>query len=60
MFLLLIVYILLGATLAGSFMVAVLAAGLTTTAPVVYSALAGFVVAIPVAWVVARKLRNLS
>ncbi|RME14187.1 MAG: CTP synthetase [Alphaproteobacteria bacterium] len=54
----LIVYILAGVTLAGIFMVAVLTIGLTTAQPVVYSALAGFVVGIPVAWVIARMIRN--
>lgn len=56
----LLVYIFLGATLAGSFMVAALSMGLTTMTPVLYSSLAGFVVAIPVAWLVAKKLRSLA
>lgn len=54
----LLVYIFLGATLAGSFMVAALTAGLTTLQPVVWSSLAGFVVAIPIAWFVAKKIRE--
>jgi uncharacterized membrane protein YhaH (DUF805 family) len=54
----LIVYIFLGATTAGIFMVAALTAGLTTAQPVVYSALAGFVVAIPLAWIIARRIRE--
>ncbi len=54
----LVVYIFLSATLAGSFMVIALTAGLTTMAPVVYSSLAGFIVAIPLAWLIARKIRE--
>ncbi|GKY88881.1 CTP synthetase [Sinisalibacter aestuarii] len=53
-----LVYIFVGATLAGSFMVAALTMGMTTMQPVLWSSLAGFVVAIPVAWVVARKIRE--
>jgi len=56
----LVVYIFLGATLAGSFMVAALATGYDTMTPVIYSAAAGFIVAMPVAWMVAKKLRSLS
>lgn len=56
----LIVYIFVGATFAGSFMVAALSAGLTTAQPVIYSAVAGFVIAAPVAWVIARKIRSLG
>ncbi len=48
----------LGATLAGSFMVAALTVGMTTLQPVVWSSLAGFVVAISIAWVVAKKIRE--
>ena len=54
----LIVYIFLGTTIAGSFMVAALAAGYTTMMPVIYSSVAGFVVAIPAAWFVAKKIRE--
>ncbi len=54
----LLVYIFLGATLAGSFMVAALTAGYATMTPVLYSSLAGFIVAIPVAWFVAKKIRE--
>lgn len=54
----LLVYIFVGVTLAGSFMVAGLTAGYTTMMPIIYSSLAGFVVAIPVAWVIAKKIRE--
>jgi hypothetical protein len=56
----LLVYIFLGATLAGSGMVAALTMGMDTWQPVLYSSLAGFVIAIPLAWVIAKKLRNLA
>ncbi|KPP92509.1 MAG: hypothetical protein HLUCCA08_16460 [Rhodobacteraceae bacterium HLUCCA08] len=52
----LVLYVFLSATLAGSFMVAALVAGLDTTRPVVISALLGFIIAIPVSIAVARKL----
>lgn len=58
MVLTLLVYTFLGATTAGIFMVAALTAGFDTMAPVVYSSLAGFVVAIPLAWWVAKKIRE--
>lgn len=58
MALFLLVYIFMSATLAGSFMVAALSMNLDTAQPVLYSAIAGFIVAIPVAWVVAKKIRE--
>ena len=58
MALFLLMYVVLGATLAGSFMIAALTMGMDTMQPVLYSALAGFVVAIPIAWVVAKKIRE--
>lgn len=54
----LLVYIFIGATLAGSFMVAALTAGFTTLMPIVYTSITGFIVAVPVAWLVARKIRE--
>lgn len=51
-----ILYSMIGTTLAGSFMVVALTLGLDTLKPVVLSAVAGAVVAIPVAWLVARQL----
>jgi len=56
----LIVYIFVGATLAGSFMVAALTAGLTTAQPLIYAAVAGFVAGAPAAWVIAKKIRALG
>ena len=58
MALFLLMYVVLGATLAGSFMVAALTMGLDTMQPVLYSALAGFVIALPVAWFVAKKIKE--
>ncbi|WP_101067643.1 CTP synthetase [Roseovarius salinarum] len=52
----LILYVFIGVTFAGSAMIAALAAGYDTTQPVVFSALAGFVAALPVAFLVARAL----
>ncbi|MCZ0812966.1 MAG: CTP synthetase [Pseudomonadota bacterium] len=52
----LILYLFIGTTLAGSAMVAALAAGYDTTWPVIISSAVGFVVAAPVAWLVAREL----
>ncbi len=58
MALFLLMYVVLGATLAGSFMVAALTMGMDTMQPILYAALAGFVVGLPVAWVVAKKIRE--
>jgi len=58
MALFLLMYVVLGATLAGTFMVAALTMGFDTMQPVLYSALAGFVIAIPIAWVVAKKIKE--
>ncbi|HKL46226.1 MAG TPA: CTP synthetase [Roseovarius sp.] len=52
----LILYLFIGTTLAGSAMVAALAAGYDTTWPVIISSAVGFLVAAPVAWLVAREL----
>ena len=54
----LLVYIFIGATVAGSFMVAALTAGFTTLMPLLYAAIAGFIVGLPVAWVIAKKIRE--
>ena len=54
-----LIYIVVGATLAGVFMVVALTAGFDTTQPVVYSALAGFVVGLPVTWIIAKKIADM-
>ncbi|EIE51996.1 CTP synthetase [Salipiger aestuarii] len=51
-----ILYSLVGATLAGSFIVAALVAGFDTLVPIVASALTGAVVALPVTWIIARAV----
>jgi len=54
----LLMYVVLGATLAGSFIVAALTMGLDTTQPILYAAIAGFIAGLPVAWVVAKKIKE--
>ncbi|MCB1331226.1 MAG: CTP synthetase [Maritimibacter sp.] len=58
MALFLLVYIFMSATLAGSALIAALSLNLDTMQPVLYAAIAGFVVAVPVAWVIAKKIRE--
>lgn len=58
MALFLLIYIFVSATLAGSLMVAALTVGMDTMMPLIYAAIAGFVVAVPIAWVVAKKIRE--
>ena len=52
----LLLFIFIGTTLAGSAMVAALAAGYDTTMPVIISAAVGAVVGIPISWFVAKAL----
>lgn len=52
----LILYALIGTTLAGSFMVAALTAGYTAAQPVILSAALGFGLGIPVSVLVARAI----
>ena len=58
MALFLLVYIFMSATLAGSALIAALSLNLDTMQPVLYSAIAGFIIAVPVAWVIAKKIRE--
>jgi hypothetical protein len=51
-----ILYSMIGTTLAGSFMVAALASGMDTLKPIVLAAGLGALLAVPVAWLVARRL----
>ncbi|MCK0139644.1 CTP synthetase [Aliiroseovarius sp. F47248L] len=53
-----VIYILLGATLAGIFIIAALTVGMDTAQPIIYAAIAGFVVALPVSWVVAKQIKG--
>lgn len=51
-----ILYSLIGTTLAGTAMVAVLTAGYDTLVPIVAAAVAGAIVALPVTYFVAREI----
>ncbi len=51
-----ILYSLISTTLAGSFVVAALATGNDTLQPILLAAAAGFVLAVPVAWFVAKAM----
>jgi hypothetical protein len=56
----LMIYVIAAPTLAGIAMVAVLAMGLDTGNPVVGSVIVGALVAVPVAWFIAKKLNNVK
>ena len=51
-----ILYALIGTTLAGIGIIAVLTAGYGDFKPIIIAALAGFLIAMPVAWYVARQI----
>lgn len=53
-----ILHLFIGSTLAGSAVIAVLAAGMGTLMPILWAALAGFVAAIPVSIMVAKALKG--
>jgi len=55
-----LLYSFISSTLAGIFIIAVLAAGYGTLMPIVYAAIAGFVLAGPVSWIVAKKISELK
>ncbi|WP_300517394.1 CTP synthetase [Aliiroseovarius sp.] len=52
----LILYAMIGTSLAGILMVVALTTGYDTTQPVVISALIGFIIGAPAAWMVARAI----
>lgn len=54
-----IVHLFVGATLAGSAMVFALTAGWDTLKPLVIAAVIGWLVSIPVSWLLARKIESL-
>ena len=54
----LIVHIFVGATLAGSAVVAALTFGFDTLQPVLIAALIGFLAAFPVSWYVAKQIHE--
>ncbi|MEN9061967.1 MULTISPECIES: CTP synthetase [Ponticoccus] len=51
-----ILYTLISTSLAGTAVIAVLVAGYDTLLPILIAAALGFVAALPVAWLVARRL----
>ncbi len=53
-----LIYTFVGATVAGMFMVAALVAGMDTAKPLIAAALVGFVVAAPIAWMVAKAIKG--
>jgi hypothetical protein len=53
----LLVYVLAAPTLAGSIMVALLTIGVPNNT-LILGTLAGFVIALPVAWILSRSIRN--
>ena len=60
MWLFFVLHLFIGSTLAGSAVIAALATGYDTLTPILIAAAVGFVVAIPVSWIVAKKLRDLA
>lgn len=54
----LIIYTLAASVLAGSAVVAALTMGLVAAKPIVLAAVAGALVALPAAWVVARQMES--
>lgn len=54
--LMVILHVFIGSTLAGSFVIGALAMGYDTLTPILVTAAAGFVVAFPVSWIVAKQL----
>ncbi|SDI46901.1 CTP synthetase [Lutimaribacter saemankumensis] len=53
-----ILYSLISTTLAGSLIIVSLVAGYTTLQPILIAAAAGFALALPMSWAVARQLYN--
>ncbi|MCI2400404.1 CTP synthetase [Aliiroseovarius subalbicans] len=52
----LLLYAVIGTSLAGIIMVAALTMGYDTTMPVIYSAAIGFALGLPISWYVAKQL----
>ncbi len=55
-----LLYSFISATLAGILIIVVLAAGYGTQMPIIYAAIVGFVAAVPVSWIVAKKISALK
>lgn len=54
----LIVHIFVGSTLAGSAIILALVLGFTTGAPIIGAGIAGFVLAFPASWLIAKAIRQ--
>jgi len=54
-----LLYSFISSTLAGIAIIAVLSAGYGTLMPIIYAAAAGFIIALPVSWLVAKKISAL-
>ncbi|WP_432450480.1 CTP synthetase [Aliiroseovarius marinus] len=52
----LVLYAMIGTSLAGIFMVAALTMGMDTAQPIIWAAIAGFAVGLPVSWVIAKQI----
>jgi len=59
LWLLMILHLFIGSTLAGSFMIAALTMGYDTMAYILIAAGVGFVIAFPVSWLVSKRLYDL-
>ncbi|MEQ8292584.1 MAG: CTP synthetase [Roseovarius sp.] len=60
MWLTFILHLFIGSTLAGSAVIAALVSGQDTFGAILVAAGAGFILALPVSWMVAKRLRGLS
>lgn len=54
-----ILHVFIGSTIAGSLVIAALTMGYDTLTPILIAAIAGFVGAFPVSWIVAKRLYTL-
>lgn len=60
MWLVAFLHIFIGSTLAGSLIVVVLVMGITSWVPMLLAAVAGYIAAAPISWLVARKIRDIT
>ncbi|WP_116130955.1 CTP synthetase [Tropicimonas sp. IMCC34043] len=51
-----LLFLVIGASMAGILIVAVLVAGMDTKTPILVAAILGFALAVPVSWIVAQRL----
>lgn len=54
-----ILHFMISTTIMGIFVTAALSSGYTGSRPILIAALAGFIAAVPVSWLVARKITHL-